>query len=65
MVAERRANLIRWFPSLLAADVLFLVLCRNVLLPGNPVELRFMALAGLAAGNRRRAPDGTTGQWRG
>jgi hypothetical protein len=48
MLAQRRANLIRWFPSLLAADVLFLVLCRNVLLPGDLVELRFMAVeAGL------------------
>ena len=46
MLAERRANLIRWFPALLAADVLFLVLCRNILLPGNPAELRFMAFEG-------------------
>ena len=49
MLAERRVNLIRWFPSLLAADVLLLVLCRNVLLPGNSVEMRFTAIsAGLA-----------------
>ncbi len=44
MLAERRANLIRWFPSLLTADVLFLVLCRSVLLPGSSVEVRFDAL---------------------
>ena len=36
MLAGRSANLIRWFPSLLAADVLFLAFCRNVLLPGGP-----------------------------
>jgi predicted membrane-bound spermidine synthase len=41
MLAERRVNLIRWFPSLLAADVLFLALSRNVLLPGSSIELRF------------------------
>jgi predicted membrane-bound spermidine synthase len=41
MLAERRANLARWFPSLLAADVLFLALSRNVLLPGSSIELRF------------------------
>src|ERR1043165_4831442 len=43
MLAERRANLIRWFPTLIAADVLLLVLCRNVL-PGNAAELRFSAM---------------------
>jgi hypothetical protein len=41
MLAERRANLVRWFPVLLAADVLFLALARNVLLPGSSIELRF------------------------
>jgi hypothetical protein len=41
MLAERRANLVRWFPSLLAVDVLFLALSRNVLLPGSSIELRF------------------------
>src|SRR5690242_5299830 len=47
MLAGRRADLVRWFPSLLAADVLLLVLCRNVL-PGNSAELRFSAMqAGL------------------
>lgn len=45
MLAERRANLIRWFPALLAIDVLFLALCRNVLLPGSTMELRFTAQA--------------------
>ena len=43
MLAERRANLVRWFPSLVAADVLFLALSRNVLLPGSSIELRFMS----------------------
>jgi predicted membrane-bound spermidine synthase len=48
MLAKRRANLVRWFPALLAADVLFLVLARNTLLPGNSVELRFTSIeAGL------------------
>jgi hypothetical protein len=46
MLAERRANLIRWFPSLLAADVMFLAFSRNVLLPGNTMELRFMSNTG-------------------
>src|SRR5689334_3317533 len=41
MWAERKADLLRWFPSLLALDVLFLALCRNVLLPGSASELRF------------------------
>jgi predicted membrane-bound spermidine synthase len=41
MLADRRANLVRWFPALLAADVLFLALSRNVLLPGSSIELRF------------------------
>jgi hypothetical protein len=35
MLAERRPNLVRWFPSLLAADVLFLVFCRSVALPAT------------------------------
>jgi len=42
MLAERGTNLIRWFPALLALDVLFLGLCRNVLLPGSSSEVRFM-----------------------
>ena len=42
MLAERGTNLIRWFPALLALDVLFLGLCRNVLLPGSLSEVRFM-----------------------
>jgi len=42
MLAGSRANLVRWFPSLLAANVLFLALSRNVILPGSTVELRFM-----------------------
>src|SRR5262245_47356545 len=41
MLAERRANLIRWFPALLVLDVLFIVLCRSMLLPGSSTELRF------------------------
>ena len=44
LLAQRQLNLIRWFPSVLALDVLFLVLCRNILLPGNPAELRFTAV---------------------
>src|SRR6478735_11923286 len=47
MLAERRANLIRWFPSLLAADVLFLVFCRNVVLPGGSVEMHLTSIGGL------------------
>src|ERR1043165_1187579 len=43
MLAERQANLIRWFPALLATDVLFLALARTVLLPGSSVELRYAA----------------------
>jgi uncharacterized protein with PQ loop repeat len=39
MLAQRGANLVRWFPSLLAADVLFLVVCRNVVLPGTGREV--------------------------
>src|SRR4026207_1402626 len=39
MLAERRANLIRWFPSLLAADVLFLVFCRAGILPAPSIGL--------------------------
>jgi threonine dehydrogenase-like Zn-dependent dehydrogenase len=41
MLAERRANLVRWFPVILATDVLFLAFSRNVFLPGSSVELRF------------------------
>jgi Spermine/spermidine synthase domain len=41
MLAERRLNLVRWFPVILVADVLFLAYSRNVLLPGSSVELRF------------------------
>lgn len=44
MLAERRANLVRWFPALLAADVMFLALSRNVLLPGSKVELRYTSM---------------------
>src|SRR6476661_10544593 len=47
MLAERGANLIRWFPSLLAADVLFLVFCRNVVLPDRSVELHLASISGL------------------
>jgi predicted membrane-bound spermidine synthase len=43
MLAGRRTELIRWFPALLAADVLFLGFCRTVLLPGSSSEVRFMA----------------------
>jgi predicted membrane-bound spermidine synthase len=43
MLAGRRTELIRWFPALLAADVLFLGFCRTVLLPGSSSELRFTA----------------------
>jgi predicted membrane-bound spermidine synthase len=42
--AERNADLLRWFPSLLALDVLFLGLCRNVLLPGSATEVRYWLL---------------------
>jgi spermine/spermidine synthase len=41
MLAQRGGRLVRWFPALLATDVLFLALARHVLLPGNSVELRF------------------------
>ena len=41
-----RPNLVRWFPSLLAADVLFLAVSRNVVLPGSSVELRFTSAVG-------------------
>src|SRR6476646_10419625 len=47
MLAGRRANLIRWFPTLLAADVLFLVFCRNVVLPGGSVEMHLTSIGGL------------------
>jgi hypothetical protein len=43
MLAERGGRLIRWFPTLLASTVVFLVASRNVLLPGSAVELRFAA----------------------
>ncbi|HEY9507438.1 MAG TPA: hypothetical protein VIQ27_15820 [Gemmatimonadales bacterium] len=52
MLAERRARgLARWFPVLLATDVAFLALARQVLLPGSSVELRFYSLhtTGLAS----------------
>jgi hypothetical protein len=41
MLAERGRNLVRWFPALLATDVVFLALSRPLLLPGSSVELRF------------------------
>jgi hypothetical protein len=41
MLAERRRNLVRWFPALLAINVLFLAAARHMLLPGSTVELRF------------------------
>src|SRR5438132_9170415 len=41
MLAERNGKLVRWFPGLLATDVLFLAVARHALLPGNSVELRF------------------------
>jgi len=41
MLAEREKELIRWFPTLLAADVAFLAAARGALLPGSAVELRF------------------------
>src|SRR6476646_4994122 len=44
MLAERGANLVRWFPVLLSADVLFLALSRVVVLPDSAVELRYEAL---------------------
>src|SRR5690349_7095475 len=44
MLAGRRADLVRWFPSLLAADVLFLAFCRNVVLPGGAIELQFTSI---------------------
>jgi predicted membrane-bound spermidine synthase len=43
MLVERRRNLVRWFPALLAADVVFLAVSRHVLLPGNSAELRYFA----------------------
>ena len=43
MVARRGWRLFRWFPSLLAVTVGFLLLSRNVLLPGSLVELRFFS----------------------
>jgi spermine/spermidine synthase len=50
MSAEMRRDLVGWFPSLLAVDVLFLAFCRNVLLPGSSAELRFTAVSvGIAA----------------
>jgi predicted membrane-bound spermidine synthase len=44
MLADRGANLVRWFPVLLSADVLFLALSRVVVLPDSAVELRYEAL---------------------
>lgn len=41
MLAERDGKFVRWFPALLAINVLFLALSRHVLLPGSSVELRF------------------------
>ena len=46
MLAERRRNLVRWFPALLAINVLFLAAARHVLLPGSTVELRFFHCPG-------------------
>src|SRR3712207_5347628 len=37
MLAERNGRLIRWFPALLAANVIFLAAARHILLPGNSV----------------------------
>jgi len=49
MVARRGWRLFRWFPSLLALTVGFLLLSRNVLLPGSLVEFRFFTnVPGLA-----------------
>jgi predicted membrane-bound spermidine synthase len=41
MLAECDRRLVRWFPALLAIDVIFLAVARHVLLPGSSVELRF------------------------
>jgi hypothetical protein len=49
MLAERRADLVRWFPSLLAADVLFIVFCRNVVLPVTSIDLRLTSVGDVAA----------------
>src|SRR2546422_11548428 len=35
MLAERDRKLVRWFPALLAIDVIFLAVARHVLLPGS------------------------------
>jgi hypothetical protein len=43
MVARRGWRLFRWFPLLLAVTVFFLLLSRNVLLPGSLVEFRFFS----------------------
>jgi predicted membrane-bound spermidine synthase len=51
MLAERGGKLVRWFPALLAADVLFLALSRNVLLPGSSAELRFFMPLAVGAVN--------------
>jgi hypothetical protein len=45
MLAERGGRLVRWFPVLLAVNVVFLMASRNVFLPGSSVELRFVAHA--------------------
>lgn len=43
MISRRGWNLFRWFPLLLALTVGFLLVSRNVLLPGSAVELRFFS----------------------
>ena len=49
MVARRGWRLFRWFPLLLALTVGFLLLSRNILLPGSLVEFRFFTnVPGLA-----------------
>jgi hypothetical protein len=47
MLAERGRNLVRWFPALIATDVVFLALSRPLLLPGSSVELRFYMAHGV------------------
>src|SRR6476661_1763283 len=49
MLAERRANLIRWFPTLLAADVLFLVFCRSVVPATSRESMSLAELTGYLA----------------
>ena len=49
MVSRRGWRLFRWFPLLLALTVGFLLLSRNILLPGSLVEFRFFTnVPGLA-----------------